>query len=227
MKKTVIIMSAFLVGATALSSDLHAQTTATGQQDVAQVQYQIQTNLKTLIKQQGKIEATHEAVVDAEEAYAKTPNDSTYATLLNAVKKDSQAVTDYNTMVSGYQTLVGSVPNAEKTFYEDTPVTNAEMQAGPKGDTLADELTQTEPQIQTQLESQIKAQPSFAEQLLAQQKKLQSVQDRINKEMQTDAVKSNPTAKSQDEALVNALSNAITARRCAMNPDAKGCPPKK
>lgn len=225
MKKTVIIMSAFLVGATALSVDLHAQTAATGQQDVAQVQYQIQTALRNLIKQEGKIEVTHEAVVDAQEAYGKTPNDSTYNALLSAVNKDSQTVTDYNTMVSGYKTLVGSVPNAEQTFYEDTPVTNAEMNAGP--DSLASELTQTESQIQTQLESQIKAQPTFAEQLLAQQQKLQSVQDRINKEMQTDAVKSNPTAKSQDEALVNALSNAIAARRCAMNPDAKGCPPKK
>ena len=227
MKKTVIIMGAFLLGATALSGNLHAQTTLSNNRDVAQLLYQVNNSL---IRQEGVISATHEAVLTAHDQYTADPNSSTYAALLAASQKDQAAVELYTKLVNQSKAVQAQIQKAEQTFYEETPATKTEIDTGPVGkdtpeggESVASEIPIPPPMLLEQLQKEIKdnggVSSSFAEQLKAQQQKLQSVQTRIENEMKTDAVKSNPDALKQDNDLVSALSKAINARRCALNPD--------
>lgn len=226
MNKLSVIMSALLLS-TSLTPELRG---IMGSQDVAQIQYQIKTYLRNIIKQEGKIETTHEAVVDAQEDYEKDPNDATYSALVKAVQKDVQAVEAYNNLVSGYQTLVTSLPDAEKIYYEETPATKAEIEEGPKGvdtppdgESVAVEIPEPPALILEDLKKEIKEsggeKSSFAEQLRQQKEKLQSLQDRIKMEEQTGAVTTNPEAKKEDTNLVDILSKAIEARRRALRED--------
>lgn len=193
-------------------------------QDVAQVMAQLRRNL---IKQEGKIEAAVDALADAREAYVENPSDSTYKAILKTADRDSTYLAEYQKMLSDAQAMVA---NAKTKFYEDTPVTKEEMQEGPKGESLAKEMKESEQQIANDLTAEIEAsgggESPFAKALAAQANKLKSIKDRVAKEEKSPVVANNPTAQEQDQGIASALSNAISARmeaRCFSIHDIEEC----
>lgn len=226
MIKLSVVVSALLIS-TSLTPELKGLE---GAQDVAQIQYQIKTSLRTIISHEGKIGTTHEILVEAQAEYENDPSDANYRALVKAVKRDADTVEAYNELVSAYQALIISLPDAEKTYYEDTPATKVEIEEGPKGidtppsgESVAIEKSEAPAEVLDNLEREIKESggitSSFAEQLRAQKEKLQSLKDRIIIEEQTGAVTTNPEAKKEDESLVDILSRAIDARRKALGED--------
>lgn len=226
MIKLSVVVSALLLS-TSLTPELKGLI---GPQDVAQIQYQIKTSLRAIIKHQGKIEANHEALVEAQAEYENDSTDEKYRALVKAVKRDADTVEVYNELVSAYQALITSLPDAENTYYEETPAKQVDIETGPKGigtppsgESVAIEKSEAPAEILDNLEREINESggkgSTFAEQLRAQKEKLQSLQDRIKNEEQTGAVTTNPEAKKEDENLVDILSKAIDARRKALGDD--------
>jgi len=214
-----------------------------GDQDLAQILYQVK---RDLVKQEGKLEAAMEALLEAREEYVENPNSSTYKAILRAAQTDTNYLNAYSDIVSKAQALVAQ---AKGKFFGETPITKQEMQAGPQGpkgegpESLAKELNKPEQQIVQELEQEIAesggSQSAFAKALQAQTTKLKSAKDRVVKEKQSPAVSSNPEAQKQDTDIQKSLSNAIDARMeamfCASNktkdccqryPNNKRCEPK-
>lgn len=226
MNKYGILTGCFLTGISLSTVGVAQDASApeVGTADVAQLLYQVN---KTLIKQQGIIDTTHQAVIDAHEFYVENPNDSTYKALLNAVTKDTQAIQTYSKLVNEAKRVEAQIEQAEKTFYGETPATKADIETGPVGqgtppggESVASEIPEPPSVIIADLKKEIKEngglQGNFADQLATQANKLKSLQDRIAKEQTSPAVRSNPTANKQDVDLRSVLEKAIMARRNAL-----------
>jgi len=204
-------------------------------QDVAQLAYQLRNQL---YKQQGIIESRNADVMEYHQAYVDDPTAANMQNLVNALKKDTDAVNQYSTLLKSaqVQSLERKIDTAESTYYKETPVTETEMKSGPSGkgvpkggESLESELPLLDNKIPTPppalvetLKQEIKANPggkgvpSFAEQLQKQMTQLQSMKTRIENEQKDSAVTSNPTAKKEDNDLRSILEKAIMARRQAL-----------
>jgi hypothetical protein len=192
-----------------------------GAKDVAVLLYNVNKNL---LRQEGKITATHEALLAAHEDYVKNPSETfAYTALLKAAARDLAAVQEYDTLVAQAKGTEKEIQIAQKQFYEETPVPKEVITMGPEGkgtpvggESVASEMNENQAQIAEHLIEEIDensgANSPFAKQLQEQMTKLKAAKDRIAKEASTPAVTTNPSAKAEDTGLQAALSRAIDAR---------------
>ncbi|MBY0502244.1 MAG: hypothetical protein K2P93_09670 [Alphaproteobacteria bacterium] len=207
-----------------------------GAKDVAVLLYNVNKNL---LRQEGKITATHEALLAAHEDYVKNPSEAiAYTALLRAAATDLAAVKEYDTLVSQAKGMEKEIQVAQTQFYEETPAPKAVITTGPGGkgtpvggESVASEMNENQAQIATHLIEEIEENSGpnslFATQLQEQATKLKSAKDRIAKEVSTPAVTTNPSAKAEDTSLQDALSRAIDARMeavfCATHDEEECC----
>ena len=228
MGKYAILTGYFLM-ATSLSTMGMAQITPapppppSGSADVAQLLYQIN---RDLVKQQVLIKKAHKAVLSAYDDYVADPNATTYKALVDTATADAQAVQTYSKLVTKEKGIEAQIEKAARTYYEETPVTKAEIKEGlhvpglpPGTDSIASEMNQSQDQIFHDLEGemdhekQVKHESDFAKALQNQMAKLQSVQDRIAAELKSPVVRNNQTAKNQGTDLKDIIGRAMDARR--------------
>lgn len=192
-----------------------------GSKDVAVLLYNVNKNL---LKQEGKITATHEALLAAHEDYIKNPSEAfAYTALTKAAARDLAAVKEYDNLVTQAKGMEKEIQVAQNQYYEETPVPKTVITTGPAakgtpvgGESVASEMNENQAQIAEHLIQEIEensgATSLFAKQLQEQAKKLKAAKDRIAKEASTPAVTTNPAAKTEDTSLQTALSRAIDAR---------------
>ena len=186
--------------------------------DLAQQLYGINLNI---IKQQGILESKHERLLEAIKDYQAdgTPASKNY--FVRAANQDAEAVQKYLELVQDANT---KIQQASGKYYEETPATEAEIDIGPSGkktppggESIAHEIPEPPPIIVRDLKTEVKAngglQSTFAEQLREQQRNLKNTKAQIEKELNSPAVKNNPTARQQDMDLRAILEKAIEARR--------------
>lgn len=223
MRKNGTLVACFLVAAT-ISTLLNAQDAAepasTAKQDVAQLLYEVNKNLLT---SQKALRNAYNTLLEAHENYIENPTSETYQALMEATQNDADTIKNYTQLVAQTKKIQAQIQQVETTYYEETPVTNAELEKNRTGGDFESELNKSEQQIVEELTPY----SAFAKDLQEQAAKLKSVQDRITKEQQSKAVTTNPTAQQQDANLQEALSNAIGARLevifCAQNSQKTCC----
>lgn len=230
MKKLGIVTACFL-GATNFTTFVAAQgaSAPAAAQDVAQILYQAN---KDLLRQQGRIEKAHEAVLEAHNDYIAEPNAYTYKALLRAAQNDAKEVATYQTLVNQAKATEKAIEVAERVYYEETPASQQAIETGPvgkqtpsQGESVENEAGMKEEKIVKILKEELEANQiegekvddsPFARALKAQKEKLQKLQDRIIAESETNAVRTNPTAQKQNNELADILARAIDARRKAL-----------
>lgn len=229
MIKLGILVSCFLA-ATSLTPEAQAQAP-----DVANLLYKVN---KPLLMQEAKVRKAYKALLSAHDDYVDNPNQATYQALVAASQKDANEIQAYSQLVAKAKRTEAQIEKAEKTYYEETPATKAEIEKGPEGkgtppggESVASEMNEPKEKIAEHLEKEIEenegGESPFAEALRKQAAKLKDVKDRIAQEQKTPAVTENPTAQSQDQTIKNQLSNAIDARMeaifCAQQSHKKCC----
>lgn len=203
----------FILTASISSATLLAQDSAKSSGDVAQLLYKVN---KGLLKQQTTISKAHKNLISAHENYVENPTQDTYNALIAAATSDTQAVKTYSQMVVDAKKEQIQIEAAEKEFYEETPVTNAEIEGSPpeaKGESVEKRLGESEQQIAKALtEEEGRGDSAFLNALKKQAGALKPLQDRIKTELNSPAVMVNPKAQNEDNELLSALNNAVSAR---------------